>query len=99
MTWYAVEDCDDLFTTYDDAYEYIEYTNEGASSDKLDDLCDQMIYEVDGILDLAEWCDGDEDCIFHYEPNFVAIQREMYEDKKADDDYEEWAIREHFGDE
>lgn len=69
--WYAVEDHDELFKDYDDAYNYICDMYEGGSSDYYDNLCEEMIYEVNGISELVDWCDGDQDCIVEYEPNYI----------------------------
>ena len=72
--WYAVDD--ELFQDYDDAYDYLVTMNEGGSSDYYDELCEQEIYEVCGMVELAEFCEGEEGCIAYYDKNFITSKNE-----------------------
>lgn len=77
-TWYAIVDEDELYNSYDEAYNVLEYLYEGGSSDYYDELCEEMIYEIDGYEELLDFFDNDLEVAALYTPaNDLGILEEV----------------------
>lgn len=86
--WYIVEGYEDrLFDDDYDACEFIGDMEDVYTDEKLQQMCEEEIYEICGMHELEEWCDGDEECMLEY----ITIE-ELYEydeDKKRERELEE----------
>lgn len=81
--YYVVEGYEDkLFEDESDACDFIAYIEDFYTDEGLQQMCEEEIYEICGIVELAEWCDHDEECILQYEPNYVGITKDEDNDNK-----------------
>lgn len=84
--YYVVEGYEDrLFEDDSDACDFIGDMQDFYTDEGLQQMCEEEIYEICGIVELADWCDHDEECIAQYEPNYIKLLKDIHEADEADE--------------
>ena len=81
--YYYVEDYEEnLFDDEGDACEFIGEIEDVYTDESLQQMCEERIYEICGLLEIAEYCEHDDECIAELYPGYLKqIQNENNDNK------------------